>query len=161
MLHPEVFSITRLLRGAGVRFWLIGGQATELVCGSSREQGLRLHDDIDFFLHADDAAWAVGVLEASGFVYAHGALEEGNLFLKRGELLLDLVPILPDPLRTLGALAGIKWPPELLISHVVRGVPTLTPAMQLAMKRAVSQFYSLPLRPRDLLDESALNTLLA
>ena len=103
----------------------------------------------------------MNLLEAAGFVQVHGSLQEGNLFLQRGELLLDLVPISPGPPHTLGALAGIKWPPELLISHVVRGVPTLTPAMQLAMKRAASQFYSLPLRPRDLLDESALNTLLA
>ena len=40
-------------------------------------------------------------------------------------------------------------------------MPTLTPAMRLAMKRAVSQFYGLPLRPKDLLDESALLALLA
>ena len=144
-----------------MRFWLIGGQAIELVCTFGHEQGLRLHDDIDFFLHADDAARAVNVLEAAGFVHAHGSLRGGDLFLKRGELLLDLVPILPAPPRTLGGLEGIEWPPELLILNVVRGVPTLTPAMQLAMKWAVSQFYGLPLRPRDLLDVLALKALLA
>ncbi len=161
MLHPEVFTIASLFKRAEVRFWLIGGQATELVCGSSHEHGLRPHDDLDFFLHADDAARAVGVLEASGFEYAHGGLQEGDLFLRCGELLLDLIPILPAPPRTLGSLEGVEWPPDLLTVHIVRGVPTLTPAMQLAMKRAVSQFYGLPLRPRDLLDEVALLALLA
>ena len=159
MLHPELFSVVRLPQSVEVRFWLIGGQATELVCG--HEQGLRPHDDIDFFLHADDAARAVKVLEAAGFTYAHGSLREGDLFMKRGELLLDLVPILPAPPRTLGALADIRWPPDLLAPCMVRGVPTLTPAIQLAMKRAVSQFYGLPLREKDLLDVSALSALLA
>ena len=159
MLHPEVFSISGLFQGAEVRFWLIGGQATELVCG--HEQGLRPHDDLDFFLHADDAERAVKVLEAVGFTYAHGSLQGGDLFMKRGELLLDLVPILPGPPRTLGVLTDVKWPLDLLAPYIVRGVPTLTPAMQLAMKRAVSQFYNLPLREKDLLDVSALSALLA
>ena len=67
-----------------MRFWLIGGQAIELVCTFGHEQGLRPHDDIDFFVHADDAARAVSVLEAAGFVHAHGSLRGGDLFLKRG-----------------------------------------------------------------------------
>ena len=43
---------------------------------------------------------------------------------------------------------------------MVCGVPTLTPAMHLAMKRTVSQFYGLPLREKDLLDVLALKALL-
>ena len=161
MLHPETFSIASLFQGAEVGFWLIGGQAIELVCTFGHEQGLRLHDDIDFFLHADAAARAVNVLEAAGFTQEHGSLQEGDLFMKRAELLLDLVPILPAPLRTLGGLADIKWPLDLLAPYRVRGVPTLTPAMHLAMKRTVSQFYGLPRREKDLLDVSALSALLA
>lgn len=161
MLHPEVFFITSLFRGAEVRFWLIGGQAVELVCDLSHEQGLRPHDDIDFFVHVDAAARAVCVLEGAGITQERGSLQEGDLFMKRAELLPDLFPILPSLPRTLGVLADIKWPLDLLVPYMVRGVPTLTPAMHLAMKRTVSQFYGLPLRSRDLLDVSVLKALLA
>ena len=57
-----------------MRFWLIGGQAIELVCTFGHEQGLRPHDDIDFFVHADDAARAVSVLEGAGFAQERGSL---------------------------------------------------------------------------------------
>ena len=59
-------------------------------------------------MHA--AARAVSVLEGAGFTQERGSLQEGDLFMKRAELLLDLVPILPAPPRTLDALADIKWP---------------------------------------------------
>ena len=102
MFYPETFSTANLLQSAEVRFWLIGGQAIELVCAFGHEQGLRLHDDIDFFVHADDDARAVSALEAAGFVYARGSLRSGDLFLKRGELLLDLVHRQPIKVGVLG-----------------------------------------------------------
>jgi Uncharacterised nucleotidyltransferase len=155
VIPAELDDILKLLQGGQVRFWLLGGWAAELVCG--RE--LRPHDDLDFFVHVDDAQRAVQVLKEAGFVHAHGSLEDGDLFLRRGALLLDLVPIQPDPPHTLGTLAGIVWPARLLDPFETSSVPTLTPAMQLNMKRVISEFYGLPLREKDLLDVAALRSL--
>ena len=124
--------------------------------------GHGMENALDFFVHAEDAPRAALLLEEAGFLPVHGSLEAGDLFLRRGGdgLLLNLTPILPAPPRTLGELAGIRWPPELLEPFAVDGILTLTPAMQLEMKRVVSAFLGVPLREKDRLDEAALSALL-
>jgi Uncharacterised nucleotidyltransferase len=77
VIPAELRNILTLLQAAQLRFSLIGGWAAELVCG----RALRPHDDLDFFVHVDDARRAAQVLKDAGFVHAHGSLEDGNLFL--------------------------------------------------------------------------------
>jgi hypothetical protein len=109
----------------------------------------------------------VAVLEGLGFAHAHahGSLESGNVFSRRGDVLVDLVPIRDDvePPRTLGALEGIVWPTgfskSLLVEKDGVSVQTLTPAMHGAMKEVVSAFYGSELRPKDRADLAALATL--
>lgn len=133
----------------------------ELLCGGD----VRPHDDIDFLVRKADGERAVAVLESSGFTHAHGSLASGDVFYRRGDLLVDLVPIQddPDPPRTVGELAGIDWPVHFLSPHLLKrdGVPlcTLTPAMHRAMKAVVADFYGVELRDRDRVDLAALATL--
>lgn len=156
MLHPCVLPLARAFAGARLTTWLIGGQAVELLCGGD----IRPHDDLDFLVRQADAPAAVRWLEAQGFRQVHGSLETGDVFYRREDVLLDLVPIddAHDPPRTQGELAGLRWPPGFLTPHFVQGVQTLTPAMHAEMKRVVADFYGAELREKDRLDLAALST---
>lgn len=161
MLHPETLPLVRALTAAGVTCWLIGGQAIELLAAAP----VRDHDDIDLLVREGDGARAVEVLAGLGFAHVHGSLEAGDVFYRRGDLLVDLVPIRDDlePPRTVGELERIEWPADLLNPYVVERdhvpVPTLTPAMHRAMKAAVSAFYGAEPRDKDRVDLAALATL--
>lgn len=157
MLHPGTLPLCRAFEDAGLTTWLIGGQAVELLCGGD----IRPHDDLDFLVRLADAPAAVQMLERLGFVHAHGSLEVGDVFYRRDDVLLDLVPIddTGEPPCTLGELTALRWPPGFLSPHFVQGVRTLTPAMHIEMKRVVADFYGVALREKDRLDLSALNNL--
>lgn len=102
MLHPGTLPLCRAFEDAGLTTWLIGGQAVELLCGGD----VRPHDDIDVLVRLADAPAAVETLERLGFVQAHGSLEAGDVFYRRDDVLLDLVPIddTGEPPCTLGNL---------------------------------------------------------
>lgn len=161
MFHPETLPLVRAFAEAGVTCWLIGGQAIELLAAAP----VRDHDDIDFLVREADGERAVAVLEDLDFTHVYGALEAGDVFYRRGDLLVDLVPIQDDvnPPRTLGELARIAWRADLLTPHVVEReavqVRTLTPAMHRAMKDVVAAFYGVELREKDRVDLAALATL--
>lgn len=156
MLHPETLPLCRAFEEAGLTTWLIGGQAVELLCGGD----VRPHDDIDFLVRRADAPAALGVLEKLGFAPVHGSLEQGDVFYKRGDLLIDLVPVEENPPLTLGELASIPWPADLLTPHWVGAVRTLTPRMHAEMKRLVAAFYGVEPRDKDRTDLAALAPLL-
>lgn len=145
---------------AAVRAWLIGGNAVELVC----DVDLRDHDDIDLFIRADDGPTAAALLENRGFVLAHGSFESGNVFFARDDLVIDLVPVHEHPPRTLGRLAGIEWPDDLLaewfVGHDDARIRTLRPAMHRRMKTIVADFFDIAPRPKDRRDMAALDGLL-
>ncbi len=157
MLHPETLPLGHAFAQAGVMTWLIGGQAVELLYGGD----VRLHDDIDFLVRSSDGPAATKILTGLGFAHAHGSLEEGDVFYRRGELLVDLVPIDDhgQPPRTLGELSNIQWPAEFLTPYLVGEVQTLTPPMHIEMKRVVADFYGVELREKDRVDLSALLSL--
>ena len=85
------------------------------------------------------------------------------MFYRRGDLLVDLVPVLADPPRMLGELSRMNWPRHFLDEWwvEVRGVQvrTLSPAMHRVMKDTVSAYYGVELREKDRLDLAALATL--
>lgn len=159
MLHPALPEILSAL--CGLRVWLIGGQAIELLCGTL----LRDHDDLDLLVAEGDGPAALNRLAGLGFAPVHGSLAGGNVFVRRGEVLVDLVPIRPEvnPPQTMGELAGLAWPADFLAPHEVRlgdqAVLTLTPAMHCAMKTIVAAHYGGDLRPKDRVDLAALATL--
>lgn len=153
MLHPETLPLARAFKTAGVKTWLIGGNAIELLCGGD----VRPHDDIDFLILNSDVERATEILQARGFAHIHGSVESGNLFYKRGDLLIDLVPVLEHPPRTLGELASIGWPVNFLDEHFMQGVRTHTPAMHRKMKRLVADYYGVELREKDRIDLAALD----
>lgn len=163
MLHPETLSLCRAFASAGLTFWLIGGQAVELLCGGN----VREHDDIDFLVRDADAVRATSVLSGLGFAQVHGSLEDGDVFFGRDGLLVDLVPIddASSPPRTLGKLTGLSWPADFLTPCHAEfdglSIPTLTPAMHRAMKEIVAAFYGVKMRDKDRVDLSALATLTA
>ena len=100
-------------------------------------------------------------MEELGFTHAHRSLERGDVFYRRGDLLVDLVPVddAQEPPRTLGELSAIGWPPGFLTPHFVQDVRTLTPAMHREMKRVVADFYGVELHEKDRLDLAALGAL--
>ena len=162
MTLPDALAVARLFEQERVPYWLIGGFAVELVVG--RE--LRPHDDVDFFVSADQAERAVDVLVKGGFERVHGSLEDGDVFYKRADVVADLVPVHPtDPLRTVGELGRIAWPVGFLTPYRARykgeSFVTLTPEMQGRMKRVVADFYGVGLRDKDELDVRELETLAA
>lgn len=148
--------LARAFNEAGVKTWLIGGQAVELLCGGA----VRAHDDIDFLVRAGDAGRALQVLQDLGLTQVHGSLEAGNVFYRRADLLVDVVPVLEQPPRCVGDLAGLTLPTAFLTdTPVVRdgvSVNTLTPDMHAALKGVVSAFYGAPMREKDLVDLAAL-----
>ena len=158
-MPPEVASLLGALTAAEIRPWLIGGWATELLSRRSRP-----HDDIDFFVAVNDVPRLAPLLSKLGFTLVHGSLVDDAVY-KRGDVLLNLTPIDDTiaPPRTLGSLAGIVWPADLLTGQLVEwnGLPvqTLTPTALIAMKRCVSQFYTVPLREKDDWDVRALEPL--
>ncbi|CAM3825482.1 nucleotidyltransferase domain-containing protein [Deinococcus frigens] len=161
MLHPQILSLCRAFAEAGVKVWLIGGQAVELLCGGN----VREHDDIDFLVREADGVRATDVLRGIGFFKVHGSLEEGNVFFYRDGLLVDLVPIHDElnPPRTVGRLDEIAWPADFLAPFDADlddlAILTLTPASHRAMKGIVAAFYGAEMRDKDCLDLSALATL--
>lgn len=126
----------------------------ELVLG----RDLRPHEDLDVFVVFDHAEAAVKLLEQNGFAWHPGSIEDGDVFYRRGTLLLDLVPLddSEDPPRAIGKLAALAFPQGLLapclVPHESGPISTLTPAMHLAMKSSVSAFYGISPREKDLLD---------
>lgn len=152
MLPPETLPLALAFETAGVKTWLIGGSAIELLCGGN----VRPHDDIDFLVLSSDMDRATEVLRALGFGHVHGSVEGGNVFYRRGDLLMDLVPVLDNPPHTLGELASIRWPVNFLDEHFVEAVRTLTPDMHREMKRLVSDYYGVELREKDRVDLAAL-----
>ena len=65
---------------SGVKIYLVGGNAVELVCGGN----VREYDDIDFSVRVADAGAAMALLERLGFVYFSGSVGARNVFHKRG-----------------------------------------------------------------------------
>ena len=163
MILPQKFKLASALEREGIHAWLFGGNAIELVTG----RDLRPHEDVDFLIAEPDAARAVAFLEAQEFVWFHGSLADGDVFYRRGSLVVDLVPmdVTTDPPRSVGKLAGIAWPAGLFDPHVVTGetgpVRTLSPTMHLRMKAVVGEFFGVTLREKDLVDIGALEGLLA
>ena len=161
MPHPETLPLCRAFAEAGVRVWLIGGQAVELLCGGN----VRDHDDIDFLVREADGVRASEMLRGLDFAQVHGSLEDGNIFFYRDGLLVDLVPVYGgfNPPRTVGQLAGISWPADFLAPFNAKlnglSIPTLTPASHRAMKKVVAAFYGAEMRDKDRLDLAALNRL--
>jgi hypothetical protein len=155
MILPEADELAALFRAASVRYWLCGGVGVELAIGAD----IRPHKDIDLFvasLHCDGAGEA---LSRAGFVWHKGSVEDGNVFYRRGELIVDVVPIddSTDPPRTLGPLASCGWPAGFLETLTVDRpggqVDTLRPQMHAAMKAIVRDYYGLAeMRPEDLID---------
>ncbi|MFC3861673.1 hypothetical protein ACFOPQ_12970 [Deinococcus antarcticus] len=84
-----------------------------MLCGGA----VRPHDDLDLLVLNGDMPETMQLLEGLGFAHVHGSLEGGNVFYRRGELLLDLVPVLENPPRTLGELASIRWPADFLTEY--------------------------------------------
>ena len=160
MILPETLNIAHLFARAEISYWVFGGNGIELCVGHS----IRPHEDVDFFVSSQQAENAVLVLEGKGWVYSSGSLEMGDVFLERGGLILDLVPIddTQNPPRTHGELERIVWPDEFLTPyHGQWGVITLRPEMHLKMKSLIREFYGLEqMRNKDLLDLDALNTFL-
>ncbi len=157
MTLPDALAVARSFEQERLLYWLIGGFAVELVVG--RE--VRPHDDVDFFISADHAERAVAVLVKEGFERVHGSLEDGDVFYKRGDVVVDLVPIyLADPPRTVGELGRIVWPVGFLAPYRVlyegASFVTLTPEMQERMKAAIADFYGVVLRDKDKVDVRAL-----
>ncbi len=157
MTLPNALSVAHLFERERLSYWLVGGFAVELTVGYE----VRPHDDVDFFISADHAENAVGMLVGKGFKRVHGSLEGGNVFYKRGDIVVDLVPIqTTDPPRTVGELSRIVWPVGFLAPYraLYRGESfvTLTPGMQGRMKRVVADFYGVDLRDKDRLDVRAL-----
>ncbi|HWG84780.1 MAG TPA: hypothetical protein VNT60_04790 [Deinococcales bacterium] len=163
MIDPFIAPLALALNGRGLRPWLIGGNAIELVLN----RDIRAHEDIDLLVALPDAPSAVATITSLGFEQFHGSLERGDVFFRREGLVIDLVPIddSTDPPRTVGALAGLAWPAGLLEPHALEheGVEiiTLTPAMHLAMKDVVAAFFAIEPRPKDLLDREHLESHLA
>lgn len=159
MLLESTLPVYGALSAAGVTCWLIGGNAVELLCGHH----VRDHDDLDFLIPASQGVQARTALERDGFHHAHGSLEAGNVFFRRGDLLVDLVPVTPDPPRMLGELSRMVWPGHFLDEWWVEleglRVLTLSPAMHRLMKDTVSAYYRVELREKDRLDLAALATL--
>lgn len=160
MLVPEVFEVAQLFARANIRYWVFGGNGVELCVGHS----IRAHDDLDFFVSSTQAPDAVNLLEGADWVYSSGSLEQGDVFLKRGGLILDLVPIddLRNPPHTQGELEHIVWPGDFLIPFMAQAETiTLRPQMHLEMKTLIREFYALEqVRAKDLLDQSALRSFL-
>jgi len=160
VIVAEVFEVAQLFTRAGIRGWVFGGNGVELCVGHS----IRPHDDLDFFVSSTQAQDAINLLEGVGWVYSSGSLEMGDIFLVRGGLVLDLVPIddSQNPPHTRGELEHIVWPDNFLIPHPTqRGTITLRPEMHLEMKTLIREFYGLEqVRAKDLLDQSALRSVL-
>jgi hypothetical protein len=158
-MPPEVAFLLRTLAAAEIHPWLMGGWATELLTRQPRP-----HDDIDFFVSVNDVPKLVPLLSELGFTLVHGSLDD-DAFYRRGDFLLNLTPVddAVSPPQTLGSLAGIIWPADLLAGQFIEwdGLPmrTLTPAALIAMKRCVSEFYKVPLREKDEWDVRALQAL--
>ncbi|AFZ68370.1 nucleotidyltransferase domain-containing protein [Deinococcus peraridilitoris] len=158
MILPETFDLARRFRNEPLEYWLIGGNAIELVV----DHDVRDHDDIDFMVAHQDALRAVQILQALGFEHAHGSLDDGDVFYRRGALLVDLVPVCAetDPPRMLGALSGLCFPAGFLTpylaTHGGEQFPTLSPRMHLQMKTVVAEFYGVPPREKDVQDVRAL-----
>jgi|GEM_PF-787417 len=163
VITPFTAPLARHFRNHGVRTWLIGGNAVELVTG----RDIRPHDDIDFLVHRADAHDAVRVLASLGFTHLHGSVDDGDVFYRRDDLIVDLVPIDPDvtPPRTLGKLATVPWPEGLLTPLVVtvggEEITTLTPDMHRRMKDIVAAFFGVQPREKDLLDIRHLDAVLS
>lgn len=162
MIVKETFEVAGRFARSGVRAWLIGGNAVELVV----DRDLRGHDDLDFFVAARHAARAVRVLQQLGFRHAHGSLQAGDVFYEREGLLVDLVPIRDDrdPPCTLGQLHALVLPSGFLAPHVVDHpegqVVTSRPEMHLRMKALVADFFGVAPRSKDRTDMDALAALL-
>jgi len=160
MIVPEVFEVAHLFTRASVRYWVFGGNGVELCVGRS----LRAHNDLNFFVSSTQASDAVNLLEGAGWVCSSGSLEQGDVFLERGDLILDLVPIndLRSPPHTQGELERIVWPGDFLIPYPTQaGIITLRPEMHLEMKTLIREFYGLEqVRAKDLLDQNALCSVL-
>lgn len=156
MLHPEITKLATAMAEADVHYWLIGGQAIELLCGGR----VREHDDIDFMVRHADIDKASKVLIGLDFHHAHGSTESGNIFFRREELLVDLVPMLEEPPRSIGKFKEIKWPVYALKPFLLQfagvEIQTLTPTMHREMKSLIAKFYGIPLRAKDLVDLEAL-----
>ena len=157
MTLPDALAVARSFEQERLSYWLIGGFAVELVVGHR----VRPHDDVDFFISADHAERAVAVLVKEGFERVHGSLEGGDVFYKRDDVMVDLVPIHPtDPPRTVGELSRIAWSVGLLAPYHVlyEGISfvTLTPEMQGRIKGIIADFYGVALRDKDEVDVRAL-----
>ncbi|WP_293913618.1 hypothetical protein [Deinococcus sp.] len=158
-MPPEVATFLRALAATDIHPWLMGGWATELLSAQ-----IRPHDDTDLFVALNDVPRLAPLLSELGFTLVHGSLAD-DAFYRHGELLLNLTPIddAVSPPRTLGSLAAIVWPSDLLAGQAVvwDGIPmqSLTPAALIAMKRCVSEFYNVPLREKDEWDIAALGRL--
>lgn len=154
MINPVLFEVTAAWTDLNVRYWLFGGHAVELLV----QEDTRAHDDIDFFVAAEDAKGALSVLEGLGFSACHGSLEAGDVFYRRTHTVLDIVPIQDGTLpKTYGELADILWPEGFLTPYLLRHpkgtVRTLTAEMHLHMKTIIKDFYGFTEpREKDLID---------
>ena len=160
MIVPEVFEVAHLFARANIRYWVFGGNGVELCVSHS----IRTHDDLDFLVSSTQAPDAVNLLEGVGWVYSSESLEQGDVFLERGGLVLDLVPIddSQNSPHSQGELERIVWPGDFLIPFTAQaGIITLRPQMHLEMKTLIREFYGLEqVRAKDLLDQSALRSVL-
>lgn len=162
MIMDEVFEIARAFDEREVSYWLFGGNAVELLADAD----IRDHYDIDLFLARRDAERAIETLASIGFDYHKGSLDRGDIFYRRGDLLVDLVPIddSTDPPRGTGELSTVEFPAGFLTPVAVetsRGrVVTLRPEMHVLLKTLVRDFYGLTeMREKDLVDLEHLSTL--
>lgn len=155
MLLPELFEICAAFQQVGIRYWLFGGNAVELVTG----RDIRPHDDVDLFVALAHAGRAVGVLEALGFSHHAGSFTRGDVFYARDGVLVDLVPVddAADPPACTGELAGMRLPGGFLdsfrIDHPAGAVITLSPEMHRRMKEIVPRHFGFAeMREKDRLD---------
>ena len=100
-----------------------------------------------------------------GFSEHAGSVEEGDVFFRRDDVIVDLVPI-DDPCSpplTTGDLEMVAWHEKLFVPQEVpyKEVPcvTLTAEMHLEMKRTVAEFFGVTPREKDLLDIEVLERL--
>lgn len=134
----------------------MGGNAIEILCGGQ----IRQHDDLDFFVLKKDAEALVSALESMNFSWLSGSIEDGDVFYKRADLILDIVPILENPPQLTGKLTTIDLPVDFLddyaVSYEGEAIRTMKPAMHCAMKSAVAAFYGAEFREKDKIDLAAL-----
>ena len=153
MTKTNVIEVAQIFNRHEIEYWLIGGWAIDFVLEIESQ-----HKDMDFLVADNQKVKTHSALESIGFRKLGDSTdwENGNDFLKRDELLIDLAPIrVTDVPRLIGEYSTLEFPKNLLETKFldVEGtrVKTLSPEMHIAIKHSIGSAFE-GLREKDILE---------